>query len=106
MCASQYHFIIPGACIPWRTTSQGSILGPLLFILFVNDLPLHTALEVDLYADDLTIHTSGKLIAELNTKLPSDMENVHLWCSSIGMIANESKSESTVVCTYQTTTKI
>ena len=37
---------------------QGSILGPLLFILFVNDLPLHSNQNLDLYADDSTLHSS------------------------------------------------
>ncbi len=39
---------------------QGSILGPLIFIVFINDLPLHVDSSLDMYADDSTLSV-GKL---------------------------------------------
>ena len=38
----------------------GSVLGPVLFLLFVNDMPLHVQKSaVDIYADDTTLSLSS-----------------------------------------------
>ena len=45
-----------------RSVPQGSILGPLLFLIFINDMPLATDLDCFLYADDNIALTSGSEI--------------------------------------------
>ena len=39
---------------------EGSILGPLMFLLFINDLPLYTKpIHTDMYADDTPLYEIG-----------------------------------------------
>ena len=52
---------------------QGSILGPTLFLIFINDLPLRIKYcDSDLFADDTTIYTHGSNINVIETKLLID----------------------------------
>ena len=56
---------------------QGSILGPLLFTLYINDLPSVTkTCKVILYADDTAIIYSDKQKAQIEKHLNNDMERI------------------------------
>ena len=72
---------------------QGSILGPLLFLLFVNDLPNVTA-GVSLYADDTTLIRSSPKSNTLLVDLQSGINAVVEWMSSWKLKPNIAKTEA------------
>ena len=81
---------------------QGSILGPLLFLLIINDLPLYTSnVFTDLYADDTTLYDVQDSMEQIENNLQSSLNNLQIWCRSNGMILNSSKTKVMLVTTYQ-----
>ena len=80
---------------------QGSILGPLVFILYMNDLPLHIHNDMDMFADDSTVHTSGPNIEEIQLSLQTDFNVITTWCTDNNMVINTSKTNTMLITTQQ-----
>ena len=81
---------------------QGSVLGPILFLLYINDLPLHVKhSQIALFADDTTIHGSSKSLESIEENMQKDLDNINKWCDESKMKINENKTNCMLLGTNQ-----
>ncbi|CAB4017371.1 Hypothetical predicted protein [Paramuricea clavata] len=73
---------------------QGSILGPLFFLLYINDLPqCLNKTKPRLFTDDTNLTASGDSIIDLEIAVNSDLENLRKWLIANKLSLNVAKTE-------------
>jgi hypothetical protein len=73
---------------------QGYILGPLLFLLYINDLPecLHEATP-RLFADDTNLTVAGESFGQVELAMNNNLLSVHTWLLANKLSLSASKTE-------------
>ena len=73
---------------------QGSILGPLMFILLVNDIETNLKLcDIIVYADNTVLFYAGKTSTEIENTLSSELEQIACWFNENNLVINLKKSK-------------
>ena len=81
---------------------QGTILGPLLFLLYINDLAnCLSNCEPRMYADDTHLTNASNNIHNIQTSLNEDLENVHNWLRTNKQTLNMTKTEFMLIGSRQ-----
>ena len=84
--------LLNGQASSWRPVlagvPQGSILGPLLFLIYINDLPNELKSNAKLFADDTSLFTIVKDNNKSANMLNKDLRGISKWACNWKMLFN------------------
>ena len=93
--------VLPGASSDWAYiragVPQGSILGPLLFLVYINDIVEEIGSHIRLFADDTSLFIIVDDPATSAARLNTDLEKISRWAITWLVTFNPTKSESFLV---------
>ena len=79
---------------------QGSCLRPLLFLIYINDLPLSVPVSTThMFADDTSLCHMSKNNSQLNDQINGDLKFLNSWLKGNKLSLNVQKTNSMLICT-------
>ena len=85
---------------------QGSSLGPLFFLVYINDLNFALKSQPRFFADDTCLIVEGLNPEQLQIKINSELQNLHQWCCVNKLSINPSKTNIIIIPPKQTNATI
>jgi len=80
---------------------QGSVAGPLLFLIYINDILKASDFNSILYADDINLHISGKKHESLEKTVNHELKKNDHWVRANKLCINYSKSNFMLMNNYK-----
>ncbi|GFX64348.1 probable RNA-directed DNA polymerase from transposon X-element [Trichonephila clavipes] len=76
--------------------AQGSLLGPLLFNLYINDIPYYTLTKLNMFADDTAVHTTYRRISSVTYALNKHLNLLEKYYDQWKISINVEKSAAVI----------
>ena len=93
--------VLPGTCSDWSAilsgVQQGSILGPLLFLFYINGIVKDIDMNVRLFADDTSLYIIVDTPVNAAQKLNADLSKIHKWATRWLVTFNPFKTEPMII---------
>ena len=102
--------VLNGTVSDWQSINagvpQGSVLGPLLFLAYINDLTDNISSEMRLFADDSSLFTRVEEVNETHEKLIKDLQTVTDWAYQWKMVFNPGITKQAIEIIFSVEKKI